>query len=315
MISANVVADSVSPHGVRLTTMALRYPKFIHGELMTHRVFSRNASSSRAVPTARLIAEARGDDTRASFVWWGKNQPGMAAAEELSDDPSSNIFGVSQKRAARLAWKHAAEDAAEAAERLVAIGAHKQLVNRLLEPFTHINVLVSATEWDNFFGLRLHDDAQPEMRALATAMWQAHVSSIPCEIGFGAWHTPYYDEEDFEPVEIYADAGNKWTPLEVGLRVSVARCARVSYASFDTGRRSTIEEDLRLYDRLVGAQPLHASPAEHVATPDPKTYRIFKDVPLMSNDRHLWGNFIGWNQYRKTLPGEARAPLPERYRR
>jgi len=287
MISAQIVLDSVSPAGVRLTTMQLRYPKFIHGEMMTHRVFNRSASSSRAVPVARNLAEVRSDELRASPVWWGREQRGMASGEEL-DDAGLHV--------ARAYWRMAALAAADRAEEMAAHELHKSIVNRVLEPFLHINVVVTATEWDNFFGLRLDRGAQPEMRVLAEAMWEAMSISLPTPLVLGEWHLPFLGQEDLDQFE----------DLITAAKVSVARCARVSYLSHETGKRSTIAEDLALYDRLVGASPMHASPAEHQATPD--VFNGSWQEPL----KH--GNLRGWVQYRKLLPGEDRAPLPEEYR-
>lgn len=164
MIEAEVICDSISPQDKRLTTFKLRYPKFIHSELMTHRVLSRNASSSRAVPTAKLLAEVRSDAERATFAHWGADQKGMGTDKELEGD---DLLAVQRQ------WREGALDMAAIAETMLRRGAAKQLVNRLLEPFSHINVVVSATEWDNFFGLRLDRAAQPEMRALVCAMWTA----------------------------------------------------------------------------------------------------------------------------------------------
>lgn len=296
-ISAEVVLDSISPAGHRLTTFKLVYPKFIHGEFMTHRVISRNASSSRAIPTAKLLAEVRSDVLRAAPVFWGKNQAGMQAAEELTGDTLES---------AKARWAIAAADAAHQAEQLLALGAHKQIVNRLLEPFSHIRVVASATEWDNFFGLRLHKDAQPEMRALAVAMWEVRQASVPRLLQPGEWHLPFVGIADQVPLMMAEDQiGHRF--FELAKRVSVARCARVSYESFETGKRSSVEEDLRLYDRLVGAQPLHASPAEHQATPD-YTYDAGGWV-----HRQEHGNFKGWRMLRKQLPGEAMAPIPAEF--
>lgn len=319
-IEATVVADSVSPAGKRLTTFKLRYPKFIHGEMMTHRVISRNASSSRAILVAKMIAEVRDDATRAAPVFLGAEQKGMQAAVEL-DDVAPNFH----KTMAQECWKRAALAATRFAEDLVAEGAHKQVVNRILEPFSHINVVATATEWDNFFGLRLDAGAQPEMRALAVAMWEARRASTPKELPIGAWHLPFVDGD-----EIIAHASNGLgmtldaARFREAIKVSVARCARVSYESFETGKRSAVEEDLRLYERLVGSQPLHASPAEHQATPDALNQwyvgQSFKDgatCPECGSEESRWdnpeehGNFVGWRQYRKMLPGEAVAPLPE----
>jgi len=342
MIEAKIICDSVNPTGQRLTTFQLRYPRFIHAEFMTHRRFSRNASSSRAVPTAKLLEEVRSDALRAVPVFWGKNQAGMQAAEEL-DDVETLPCGagpLTQKDRAKMEWQMAALAAANSAERMASIGAHKQIVNRIIEPFTHINVVCTATEYMNFFGLRLDKAAQPEMRALAEAMWAAYGDSIPLPRKPGEWHLPFVALAGHEGVTAadYLRANNKHLSDDVGMerwinmliKISVARCARVSYMSNDTGKRSTVEEDLALYDRLLGVQPLHASPAEHQATPDdvtgPYDILVKEPTPDQRRDRILqttissrWanpeqhGNFVGWRQYRKMLPGESLAPLPEGY--
>lgn len=319
MIEAHVVCDSINHHNNRLTTMKLVYPKFIHGEFMTHRVFSRNASSSRAIPVAKLIAEVRDDATRAGPVVWAAEQKGMQGGEELSNDITP-AHRLSDRAYAIDLWRKGAEAAANVAGAMVKLGVHKSIVNRLLEPFSHIRVVVSATEYNNFFGLRLDKAAQPEMRALAGVMWRAYNESEPKRLQPGEWHLPFVDDADQEEtIQSVVDA--EWPEgsvddrvLELCRWVSVARCARVSYESFETGKRSTVEEDLKLYDRLVGSQPLHASPAEHQATPDPDAHwmqiRHHAHPVLVSNNRPQWGNFIGWLQYRKMLPGEACAPLP-----
>jgi hypothetical protein len=311
-ITAKIIADSVSPEGIRLTTMQLRYPKFIHGEVMTHRVFSRNASSSRAIPVERMIQDVLDDP--AMPVWWGKNQAGMQALEELSN---INLYEAKKR------WLLARDSAVTHAHHMIAEGAHKQIVNRVLEPWCHINVVVTATEWANFFALRRHKDAQPEMHALADAMWEAREVSTPKVLHPGDWHTPYVDpsvditlfptwpKEDVIPQ-------NDWF---VGclIKCSVARCARVSYLTHE-GRPPNIDDDLKLYDRLVGAAPIHASPAEHQATPDDiADYSVTMTMPTENQrvaremsasvairfahpEQH--GNFIGWRQFRKTLPDE-----------
>lgn len=319
MISAEVICDSVSEQGKRLTTFKLRYPKFIHGEFMTHRVISRNASSSRAIPTAKLLEEVRSDVLRAGPVFWGKNQSGMQAAEELSKVYDSDLNSSPRQRAILL-WRRAAYDAANCAEELLKIGAHKQIVNRLLEPFSHINVVATATEWDNFFGLRLHKDAQPEMRALAIAMWEARKISIPKLLKPGEWHLPFVWQEGGNAILLddLLPPGNPLglTPHEQMIRISVARCARVSYETFETGKRSTVEEDLKLYERLASSG--HWSPFEHQATPD--TLAQYSGVGFLwrhnNNVQGIYqhGNLVGWRQNRKLIAGEAVAPIPEEFR-
>lgn len=326
MISAEVICDSISSEKKRLTTFVLRYPKFIHGEFMTHRVLSRNASSSRAVPVAKLLQEVREDALRAGPVFWGAEQKGMQASESLSLD--------ARKDAENL-WRDAAISAAHHAEALSRLGVHKNIANRILEPFSHINVVATATEWDNFFGLRLHKDAQPEMRALAEEMWRSFDQSWPETLQPGEWHLPFVDQSDWASHQIeQGDRGVEYNFEALRddmIKVSVARCARVSYTSFETKKRSTVEEDIKLHDRLLAMQPksllpmpLHASPAEHQATPDVMTAdergggspsEALSDWPGGWACPRDHGNFVGWRQYRKMLPNEAVAPLPEGYAR
>lgn len=275
-ISARIIADSVGPYGNRVTTMELRYPRFIHAEFMTHRVFSRNASSSRAIPVKKLINDVIGDP--AMPIHWGKNQKGMQANEELSDF---------DKRLAKQRWLWARDYAVQQAIALDAIGAHKQVVNRVLEPFSHITVTVTATEWTNFFTLRCHEDAQPEIRVLADAMYAAMQDSTPRELGAGEWHLPYVREEEFRDYTL---------PISTLIKLSVARCARTSYLTHDK-KEPKLEQDLELYERLVGSEPLHASPAEHQCRPDVKI-----GAGWMNPELH--GNLVGWVQYRKKLPNE-----------
>jgi thymidylate synthase ThyX len=299
MIYAQVICDSVSPAGHRLTTFQVRCPRFIWDEVLTHRQLSRNASSLRAVPTKKLLEEVRSDELRAAPERWGQDQGGMSAAVELSDKPvvlqpgdvpaehggppwqKTPVTQVTQlwsprKRATRL-WRAAALAAADQAQALAAVGVHKQVVNRVLMPYVHVNAVITATEWDNFFGLRLDVAADPTMGALAVAMWNARKASRPNVLQPGEWHLPFVDEQ------VFSIAHNEdYDPL-TPQKTSVARCARVSYHSHATGRRSTVAEDLALYDRLMGQQPLHASPAEHQAMPDDVLGYFDSDHPRWAN--------------------------------
>lgn len=308
MIAAKVILDSVSRQEHRPTSFELVYPKFIHGEFMTHRVFSRNASSSRAIPTEKLLEEVRTDALRAGPVFWGKNQKGMQAVEEFVGGDLDLV---------QYLWRKAALRAVDAAEAMMKAGAHKQIVNRILEPYCHINVVCTATEFDNFFGLRLHKDAQPEAQALARAMWEARKASTPRRLGPHEWHLPYIDEEAHMAILAYSGVGNGGIALDTAIRVSVARCARVSYKSFETGRVSQIKEDMDLFQRLVGSQPIHASPAEHQAKPD--TQYVPPEGTYKGAPSHVWhnphehGNLVGWRQFRKMIPRENCAPIPMEY--
>lgn len=275
-ITAKVVLDSVSPSGTRITTMELEYPRFIHSEFMTHRLFSRNASSSRAIPVERMLAQVR--DNPAMPIHWGKNQPGMQAREELDAAEGISV------------WKDIAEYVADSCAVLSSIGYHKQVVNRLLEPFQHIKVIVTATEYDNFFKLRNHPDAQPEMMALAEHMRVAMRNSTPQELWPGEWHLPYVNMVDF---------GNL---IEEAIKCSVARCARVSYNSHDNSTPD-IDRDIELADKLLEAG--HMSPFEHQATPMRQdSFNVHAEEGITHIDRYdnLWsGNFKGWVMYRQTL--------------
>lgn len=271
-ISVKVIEDSISEKNVRLTTLQLMYPRFIHSEFLTHRVFSRNASSSRAIPVAKMIEQARTNP--AMPIHWGTNQSGMQAKSELLPEMLER---------AKTEWIRAAESAVEHAQTLMELGLHKQVANRVLEPFQHIHVIVTATEWVNFFELRTHTDAQPEFQELALQMKAAMINSIPTLLKDNEWHLPYVtdiDQSDVRAMNLDSKAL---------LKLSAARCARVSYLTHD-GKAPDIDKDLALYDRLITMKPAHASPIEHQATPNnSKEYA------------YLQGNFIGWVQFRKLV--------------
>lgn len=274
LISATILADSISPAGVRLTTMELVYPRFIHSELMTHRVFSRNASSSRAIPTKRAIKMIR--DNPAVPASWRMNQPGMQGYEVAAEDVAL---------AAQKVWLEAMEDAIRHAEAMDALGIHKQVVNRITEPYSHIKVVLTSVYWKNWDGLRRHHAADPTIEALAEAVHEARTNSTPKLLNPGEWHLPYITAEE---LAIHG--------LNLCKKISTARCARVSYNNHD-GTKTTPEADLKLHDMLLVDQPIHASPSEHQATPDERDYDGWMNP-------HLHGNLSGWAQYRKTLPGE-----------
>ncbi len=257
--------------------MEVKFHRFILPEFNTHRAFSRNAASSRAIPIAKVIAKVRNDP--AFPLSWGKNQSGMAAREEV---------GAAAREAAQHEWRHALNNALASAERLAArdIDLHKQLVNRLLEPFAWITVIVSATEWANFFTQRCHPDAQPEIRHVANLMLAAYRTSTPEQVAAGNWHLPL------------VAADERATLDSATLRkISVARCARVSYLTHENTR--DIGKDLELYERLMsGGANGHWSPTEHVAT------------PLDDRDQAC-ANFRGWQQLRKLFDVENAEIFPD----
>jgi len=261
-ITAKCVAASVNSYRQAIHTLELQYPRFIHSEFMTHRVFSRNAASSRAIPVAKMIQQVRNDP--AMPIHWGKNQPGMQAREEVQHVGNAKDL-----------WVQAANKAADQAEFMNALGLHKQIVNRILEPYQLMRTIVTSTTWENFLHLRDHPDAQPEIQALAQAMRVA-LETEPERLGPDQWHLPYVKASERD---LYK--------REILLKLSTARCARVSYLTHD-GAEPDINKDIELYERLVGSHPIHASPAEHQATPSE-----FAD--------HQSGNFVGWIQHRKLI--------------
>lgn len=290
--TAQVIEDSVSTADIRLTTLQLRYPRMIHAEFMTHRVFSRNARSSRAVPMSRLSAE---DIYVPQFA---HNQSGMQAAKPLSEEwqaEAAREWILHAQSAARLAYLLGGKDG---------YNIHKQWVNRLLEPFGYIDVLVTSTEWSNFFALRLDGAAQPEMQMLAQAMKQALDNSLPKVLHPGEWHLPYIRREDWNayPQDLI-EGGDGYSydqALEALQKISVARCARLSYEPFDGSQSWNHQKEIERYDKLMGSNPKHASPAEHQATPDEEFVNAEGWV-----HQYEHGNFYGWRQFRKMIPGES----------
>ncbi|MFA9261844.1 MAG: hypothetical protein ACEQSB_00590 [Undibacterium sp.] len=311
-IKVKVIADSISEAGIRLATMHLRYPRIVHSELMTHRVFSRNARSSRAVPVATMLKEVM----KEPFIpWhWGKNQKGMQADEEcdeLVDMSAIHDLPFMDCLTREEAWLLLRDNAVRGAEAFSKAGYHKQIANRLIEPFAYIDTLVSSTDWANWDALRDHADAEPHIADLAREMKIERHNSEPEPLKHGEWHLPYVSKQ--EQVDIWLDefGGNQGNGPEASdnhlrllVKLSTARCARISYKPFDDN--GSIEKEVERHDMLVGSTPLHASPAEHQATPDKIVFNYRDGMDTSDWDsEHLHGNFRGWKQYRKMLPNEC----------
>lgn len=274
MITAKIVCDSISQACKRITTFELEYPRFIHSEVLTHRALSKNSASSRAIPVSVTIKSILDDP--AMPVHWGKNQAGMSAKEEVDD---------ATKHTCKWLWLEARDQAIASVKQLVELGLHKQIANRILEPWVHMKVVATATDWDNFFHLRLHQDAQPEIHELAKEMWKARLASTPKVLDKGEWHLPYVDDSyTIIPDGIVAE-GDLELHLEDAIKLSASLCAQISYRKSD----ESIEKALSIYERLVGSVPKHSSPFEHQAEP-----MYNPDIPS--------GNFRGWTQYRQLIP-------------
>jgi thymidylate synthase ThyX len=264
---AKIITDSLSPAGVRLTTLQVTFPRFILAEFNTHRMLSRNSASSRAIPVKKRIEAVLADP----FVpeKFGRNQKGMQAHEEPINEHNAEE--------AETAWRYATKVAAHYAKRLDKLGVHKQWSNRLLEPFSWHTVVVTATDWGNFFHLRCHPNAQPEFQKTAGMMHDVMEASVPEKLYYGDWHLPYITDEDYSSENVGLHLG----------AISAARCARVSYLTHD-GKRD-ISADSALATRLLASG--HLSPFEHPARADIRTDAYF-------------GNLRGWVSYRKHIPHE-----------
>lgn len=285
--AAKIVLDSVTKAGDRLTTMEATFPRMVLAEFNTHRAFSRNSASSRAIPFKKQLERIRKDPFVP--VHWGANQAGMQAHEEISPR---------RQKIARFTWLLLCRIVMLFARFLNWLGLHKQVVNRLLEPFMWHTVVVTATEWSNFFALRANPDAQPEIRVIAEMMKELYEASTPTLIQKDDWHLPFIQPEERNGLFEYTENARK---------ISAARCARVSYLTHD-GKRD-IEADLKLYERLVKGG--HMSPLEHVATPncvhqlEPTESAPGGRKQGMMQWVGSWdGNFYGWQQLRKLILNE-----------
>ena len=243
-------------HYENLWTFELTYPRYIHSEFMTHRQFSRNASSSRAIPVSKVIQQVVNNPVIPPKIYM--NKAGMIGDVEA---------GAADAEAFRDLWIYAATNAVKTAECMEELGIHKQHINRILEPFQFIHVIVTATEWDNFFRLRLASDAQPEMQDLAKAIYEemnkfkdTPYGYIKGELEGESWiiTVPYVTDND---LDILGDDCDNATVM----KVSAARCARVSYNNHD-GSKPDIKKDLELFDRLYTSG--HMSPLEHTCLMD-----------------------------------------------
>lgn len=304
--TAKVIASSILPNGVRVDTLQLRYWRPVHGELMTHRDFSRNGASGRAVPVQSVLVR---DETYVPR--FKHNQSGMSPAAYVSDE---------DQKLAEAVWMEAVAACRKAAAVLSAkdgLNIHKQWPNRMIEWFGWIDVLVTSTRWSNWDALRMHPDAQDEIRYLAEAMWKARQMTAPRVLKPGEWHLPYVTDEDRDEVaklvrdgayensdRICRVLGNLTkAPAIVEqalsyetlilLAISAARACRVSYAKMD-GTPSTVEDDMRRFLLLAESTPLHASPLEH---------QVRGLTPV--DPAHWQGNLGGAVQFRKLIPNEC----------
>ena len=329
--AARVLLDSITMRGERLITFEVTFPRIVLAEFNTHRMLARNSASSRAIPVTTMLKRLTEDPYIPSV--WGENKKGMQAG--------AAITGMAERECI-AEWNKAMRNAMESAARLVDIGVHKQLTNRLLEPFMWHTALVTATDWDNFFHLRNHPDAHPDIQTPARLMLQAMEDSKPRELKEGEWHMPLLqpDEMDSLAEDVSTGMVTKEEGQSLWLKVSAGRSARVSYLTHEGVR--DIWKDIELHDTLVSRG--HMSPLEHVARPMTRSeFESFDGYAITTERGHVYrmpwpnmfepvvgaevgltglapvdgdkithvsrgaycGNYNGWIQYRKTIPREA----------
>lgn len=263
MIYAKILADSINPAGVRLTTMEIECHRFVLAELNTHRMFSRNSASSRAIPVVKQLE--RFVNEPANPISWPVEQKGMSGGAELVGQDLTDAQEMFERIRAYIASElHDYIENHTPDHRL-----HKSLLNRPMEFGQYHRVIISATDWENFFTLRCAPEAQPEIRAVAEEMKKAYEASAPKKLKYGEWHLPltgFSGDEELQSWDL--------------VKVSCARCARVSYLTHDGVR--DVEADLDLFDRLK--QNGHMSPFEHAAQ--------------ATNGKGYTGNFRGFKQAR-----------------
>ncbi len=314
-ITVKVIADSISESGKRMTSFELEYPRFLHCELLTHRMLSKNCSSSRAIPIEKMIEYTT--NNIAMPVFWGKKKSGMKATEELEDP---YIYKL---------WLDAYHSAVEHLEGMNDAKLHKQIANRVIEPFQLMKVVLSATDLDNFFNLRLHQDTLPEFVMLVQKMYEAIQENQPVQLRAGEWHLPYvkisqghlvedsyYYIEDIDTTDSETNGYVYEVPLSLdeAKMLSVASCASVSYRT----ESLTLERAEAIFNMLVTAKVVHSSPLEHQATPIKKSHYEEGDIKNINLGGYVstWekgithikrngdlcsGNLTGFIQYRHLI--------------
>lgn len=309
-IVVRVVCDSISPDGVRLTTLECEYPRIVLSELNTHRMLSRNSASSRAIPFEKMLQQLNGRPVRFGAANKGMQDKGEDFHNKIRLE---NAFADEFFADPEYVWEMARDSAIEYADAFQGSGYHKQVYNRLVEPFQMIKTVISATEWNNFFHLRLDSAADPTIYELARCMKKAMDSSKPQELKAGEWHLPYVEALRLKGGSIYGytmDNSVDSLSTSVAIKVSAARCAAVSFRNEDYG----LEKCLEVYNRLVGNERVHASALEHQATPISNATNSFKSDDWQLGVTHvdyvgdLWsGNFKGWIQHRQLVANHVKA--------
>ena len=311
-IKATVICDSISEQGVRLTTFEIEYPRIVMSEFNTMRAISKNSSSSRAIPVSKMLEHTKNINLKP--VYFGSKKSGMQAGDELVGE---------DLQYAKSTWESALHSMVHSAKILDDCGVAKEVCNRLVEPFQLVKVVCTATDWDNFFNLRLHPDSDPNICMLAYKMYKAMQESKPYLLKVGEWHLPFVNVGWNGKGEMcYADEDFNFISLELAIKLSAASCASVSYRTDNM----TLEKADKIFDMLIKAEVVHSSPLEHCATPVSKEVEIENSDYLTvgfinkASDSNTWedgvthmnkqgqlcsGNLRGFIQYRHLLPNNT----------
>jgi thymidylate synthase ThyX len=292
-LNAKIIADSINTTHDRLTSIEVTMHRYVLSELNTHRLFSRNSASSRAIPVETQLNSVQ--NNTAYPISLPSEQPGMQGGSELEgEDRADALTFINEMVQTTNTIKRYIGNHPNKTTRL-----HKSVINRYLEPYSFHTVLISATNWQGFWEQRCNPNAQPEIRAVAELMRTAYNESTPKLLQENEWHLPYISQEEKQnhPVSLLGP-------------VSVARCARLSYLTH--GNHRPLTDDIDLYNKLISATPAHLSPLEHIATPDLSNYNItyidgtdFDNKPFeRQRITARYGNMIGWQQHRVMMETE-----------
>ncbi len=280
MIKAKIVQDSSLPTGERVLTFSAMYGRLIHSELLRHRAASHSVKSSRAIPTKKYREEVK--QNIYVPVKFGTKKRGMQAGKPtfLSKFYGERVWRLSSKFACLFHWM------------MEKLDIHKEVANRILEPYVWVEetITVEADALKEIAELRIHDDAQEDVRKIVEEMLYEMDKSTPVELKEGQWHVPYVVRKITNGVMTYTDNNGKNLTSDEAIICSAARSARSSYANHDNSM-SVFEKDIKLAKQLIGSKPMHLSPFEHQARP-------FKD----DLEKNQYGsNFRHFFQQRKAI--------------
>lgn len=309
--TVKVLKHSINRVGDQFLSIELETPRIILAELNTHKILVRNTQSSRAVPFSSVKEQLEKNPFVPSF--WSKKSSGMSSREECNESIVSETIDDFRYVDRNRWWNEAMKDMLYYADHFDKSGYHKQITGRLLEPFQMIRLVLSGTEWDNFFNLRIHETAEPHFRDLAIKIYLAKINSFPERLRHGEWHLPYINtRRDLNGRLLYLDDDNNEIDLETAKKISLSCVAQTSYRKQDKSEEKADD----IIEKLFGTDVVHSSPSEHIGTPmedfyydeHQGFYKNFKEpgVTHMDNNECFWsGQLKGWIQYRQLIPNNV----------